>query len=147
MKIVLASDHAGVVLKAKIIEYLEQNFDVEIDDIGPYNDDRVDYPDYAYNAAKKVSDNEADRGILVCGSGIGVSIVANKVKGARAALCTTVQLAKLSRQHNNANILCLGERILKPKNALMMVEAFLNTEFEAGRHEMRVDKIHANTGC
>ena len=147
MKIVLASDHAGVDLKAKIIEYLEQNFDVEIDDIGPYNDDRVDYPDYAYNAAKKVSDNEADRGILVCGSGIGVSIVANKVKGARAALCTTVQLAKLSRQHNNANILCLGERILKPKNALMMVESFLNTEFEAGRHEMRVDKIHANTGC
>ena len=147
MKIVLASDHAGVNLKAKIVSHLNELNQHKIIDLGPNNDSRVDYPDYAYKAAKFVSDGDAEFGIIICGSGIGVSIVANKVKGIRAALCTTVQLAKLSREHNDANILCMGERILKEKNAIMMVDTFLSTKFEEGRHQLRVDKIHSNTGC
>ena len=146
MKIVLASDHAGVMLKELIVKHLKENKSLVVEDLGPFNNDRVDYPDYAFKASKVVSEEKADFGIIVCGSGIGVSIVANKVKGIRAALCTTVQLAKLSRQHNDANVLCLGERILKEKNALMIVDTFLKTDFEAGRHQARVEKIHSNTG-
>jgi ribose 5-phosphate isomerase B len=146
-KIYIASDHAGILLKSAIVQHLQNSADVEIIDLGPQSDDRVDYPDFAALVAKEVSTNQECRGILVCGSGIGVSIVANKFAGVRAALCTSVQLAKLSRQHNDANILCLGERILKEKNALMMVDTWLKTEFEAGRHADRVQKIHSTTGC
>lgn len=146
-KIYIASDHAGLILKSAIVSHLSNSSHVEIIDLGPKTDARVDYPDFAALVAKEVSSNTRCRGILICGSGIGVSIVANKFVGVRAALCTTVQLAKLSRQHNDANILCLGERILKEKNALMMVDIWLKTEFEAGRHADRVKKIHSTTGC
>lgn len=146
--IYIASDHAGVVLKAAIVDHLVKNESVNLVDLGPSSDDRVDYPDFAAKVAEKVSQSPNDvRGILVCGSGVGVSIVANKYANVRAALCTTVQLAKLSRQHNNANVICLGERILKEKNALMMVDTWLTTAFEEGRHADRVKKIHAITGC
>lgn len=145
--IYIASDHAGVLLKKAIITQLKKNDLIQLIDLGPSNDDRVDYPDFAVKVAEKVSKDSTVRGILVCGSGIGVSIVANKFKNVRAALCTTVQLAKLSRQHNNSNILCLGERILKEKNALMMVDTWLKTDFEAGRHQDRIEKIHNLTGC
>ena len=145
-KIVIGSDHGGVILKAKIIKLLESlNYDVT--DKGTFDDNSVDYPDYAKLVSESVSNGNFEKGILVCGSGIGVSIVANKFKNVRAALCTSVQLAKLSRQHNNANILCLGERVLKEKNALMIVETWLKTAFEAGRHERRVNKIHEITNC
>ena len=144
-KIVIGSDHGGINLKNKIAEILrEKGFDVV--DKGCYSEDRVDYPDYALEVAKSVGTGEIPRGILVCGSGIGVSIVANKVAGVRAALCTDVRLAKLSRQHNDANILCLGERVLKEKNALMMVDIWLSTEFEGDRHIERIKKIHDLTG-
>ena len=144
-QIVIGSDHGGVNLKNKIVEQLkEKGYDVV--DKGCFSDESVDYPDYAIQVAEAVGTGEIPKGILVCGSGIGVSIVANKVKGVRAALCTDVRLAKLSRQHNNSNILCLGERILKEKNALMMVDTWLSTEFEGDRHNRRVEKIHSLTG-
>ena len=145
-KIVIGSDHGGFVLKAKLIEHLSQK-GFEVVDKGCYSEDSVDYPDVANDVAKSVGTNEFEKGILVCGSGIGVSIVANKIAGVRAALCTDVRMAKLSRQHNNANIICLGERLLKEKNALMMVDTWLETEFEGDRHNRRVDKIHSLTGC
>jgi ribose 5-phosphate isomerase B len=145
-KIIIASDHAGFYLKEKIIELLN-SLQYIVEDAGPYNTESVDYPDFAKKVAEKISVGSFEIGILICGSGIGVSIVANKFKNVRAALCTNVQLAKLSRQHNNAYILCLGERFVKEKNAFMMVKAFLKTEFEGGRHERRVKKIHELTQC
>jgi ribose 5-phosphate isomerase B len=145
-KIIIGSDHGGFLLKSKIVELLTAN-GLEVNDVGTFDDKSVDYPDYAAKVASAVSKGEYPRGILICGSGIGVSIVANKFKGVRAALCTTVQLAKLSREHNDSNILCLGERVLKEKNALMMVNKWLSTPFEGGRHQTRVNKIHSVSNC
>lgn len=146
MALYIASDHAGFQLKSAVIAHLKSH-NIDITDLGPDSDARTDYPDHAADVAKKVSNDPNARGILICGSGVGMSITANKFSGVRAALCTSVQLAKLCRQHNNANILCMGERILKEKNALMMVDTFLSTEFEGGRHAGRVEKIHSVSGC
>ncbi|MCI0495646.1 ribose 5-phosphate isomerase B [candidate division KSB1 bacterium] len=146
MTIAIASDHAGFELKVKIKTYLEQT-GLSVEDFGTFIADSADYPDYGVLAARAVANKKADRGILVCGTGIGMSIVANKIKGIRAALCTSKETAELSRRHNDANVLTLGGRILDHHVALEMVEIWLKTPFEGDRHLRRVNKIHELTGC
>lgn len=140
MKIALASDHGGFELKEFIKEYL-LNKDYEIVDLGTNNEDSVDYPDYGKKAGKAVVNKEADFAIIFCGTGIGISISANKVKGVRAALCHDHYTAKLTRLHNNSNILAMGGRVVGKEIAIDMVDTFLNTEFEGGRHQRRIDKM------
>jgi len=140
MKIVLASDHGGFQLKETIKEHLIKN-GYTITDIGVYNTDSADYPDYGKRAAEMVANKESDRGIIICGTGIGISIAANKVNGIRCALCTNEFMAKMSRMHNDANMLALGERVLGKGIALDIVDIWLSTEFEGGRHENRVKKL------
>jgi len=138
-EIIIASDHAGVELKSKIKEVYgsdNRNFT----DLGPFDTTSVDYPDYAHPLAVKVS-QKASLGILICGSGNGVCMTANKYNNIRAALCWETSLAELAKQHNNANVLCLPARFISEEKALDIVKAFLNTDFEGGRHERRVDKI------
>lgn len=142
-KIALAADHAGIRLKAKIVEFLK-NEGYEVIDLGTHTEDRVDYPDYGYKLAEAVANGEAPFGIGICGSGIGISIAMNRNPKIRAALCHDVTSAKLSRQHNDANILALGERLIGPDVALECVKAFLATEFEGGRHAGRVEKLGRN---
>jgi ribose 5-phosphate isomerase B len=143
--IAIASDHAGFHYKEKVKTFLQQ-MKMEFKDFGTHSSDSVDYPDFAHAAAESVASGECELGIIVCGSGIGVSIVANKHKGIRAAACESVTAAELSRRHNNANILCFGERLVGLGVAEDMVRVFLNTNFEAGRHTRRVEKIHSLTG-
>jgi len=140
MKVSLASDHGGFKYKEKIKEYLVQ-MGIEVVDYGTFSEESCDYPDYIRKAAVAIAEGIVDKGIGVCSSGVGVSIVANKVKGVRAALCHNVEIAKLSRQHNNANFLALGQKFVNEDELLPMVKAWLNTEFEGGRHQRRVDKI------
>ncbi len=140
MKIVLACDHGGFQLKETVKEHLVIN-GYDVNDIGVYNTESVDYPDYGKKAAENVAGNEADRGIVICGTGIGISIAANKVKGIRCALCTNEFMARMSRMHNNANMLALGERVIGKGLALNIVDAWLSTDFEGGRHERRVNKL------
>lgn len=135
----LGSDHAGFALKQRIIQHLEA-LGQEVHDFGPFAADSVDYPDFAHPVANAVI-QEAALGILICGSGNGVCMSANKHAGIRAALCWNVELASLARQHNNANVLCLPARFVDEKTALAMVDAFLATPFEGGRHSNRVQKI------
>lgn len=145
LKIAIASDHAGFTAKSAISKWLKsQNYQVL--DFGAFSDERVDYPDYAYPAAESVASGVSDYGVLICGSGVGMAITANKVTGIRAANCCSVEMAKLSRSHNNANVITYGERLINPELAIEMVEAFLNTDFEGGRHMIRVEKIHSLTG-
>ena len=139
-KIAVASDHGGFELKEIIIGYLFSK-DVEVIDCGTDSPVSVDYPLFGKKCAEMVASGKADRGIVVCGSGIGISIAANKVKGIRCALCTSVEMAKLSRQHNNANMLALGGRLTETTLALEIMEAWLNTEFEGGRHKNRTDML------
>lgn len=145
MKIALSADHAGFELKEILFKDLEAKGH-NVTDYGSYSKESIDYPEFAYVAAKTVAEKNYKLGIIICGSGIGVSITANKVKGIRAANCCNKEMAVLSRQHNNANILCLGARFVTPEQAIEMVDAFLITEFEGGRHQVRVDKIHDLTG-
>lgn len=140
MKIALACDHGGLNLKNKISAYLKEH-NYEVVDFGTDTFDSCDYPDYALPAAEAVACGDCDRGIVVCSTGIGVSIVANKVPGVRCAHCHDVYCAEFTRRHNNANMLALGEKVVGEGYALMIVEAFLSTEFEGGRHERRVNKI------
>jgi len=140
MKIVIASDHGGYELKEHIKKYLLSQ-KIEIEDLGTGSADSVDYPIYGIKAAKEVARGSANFGIIICGTGIGISIAANKVKGIRAALCHCVEYAKLSREHNNANMLALGGRFLDKSEALKIVEAFLHTQFAGARHQKRVDII------
>jgi ribose 5-phosphate isomerase B len=142
MKITVASDHAGFEFKGHILQFLSEN-KIETLDLGTDNLNSVDYPDYASKVAKLISDREIDRGILICGTGIGMSIVANKFAGVRAALCHNLETAEASRQHNDANILVMGGRVLTKPVALAIVDVWLNTDFDGGRHQDRVDKIHA----
>ena len=139
-KIFISSDHAGFKLKEEIKSFLKKR-KYSFIDLGPDNDNRVDYPDYAHSLAKKVKINKKYRGILVCGSGMGMNIAANRHKNIRAAQCYNVKSTKLSRLHNDANIITLGSRLLNKKNALNFVNVFLNTKFEGGRHLKRVKKI------
>lgn len=139
-KIFLSSDHAGYKLKEKVKSFLiDKNFEYE--DLGCSSLEPVDYPDYAKLLSKKIKDKNNSKGILFCGTGIGISMAANRFPHIRAALCTSVEMASKSRKHNDANVLALGGRILEDKLALQIVEEFLYTDFEAGRHNLRVDKI------
>ena len=139
-KIFLSSDHAGYKLKEKIKIHLDKK-KIKYNDLGPFSNDRVDYPDYAHKLAKKVKINNNHAGILVCGSGIGMNITANRHKNIRAAQCFNLKSTKLSRLHNDANIITLGSRLLSEKNALNCVSVFLDTKFESGRHSIRIKKI------
>ena len=138
--IFISSDHAGFKLKEIIKNYLT-NKKIKFMDLGPFDDSRVDYPDYAHKVARKVKVNKSNVGILVCGSGTGMNIVANKHKNVRAAQCFNLKSTKLSRLHNDANIITLGSRLISKKNALKFVNIFLNTKFDGGRHLKRVKKI------
>ncbi len=140
MKIAIASDHRGVELKSKLIEYLK-NEGHEVKDFGPSSSQSVDYPDYVIPAAKEVAEGKCDKGIVICNTGIGVSIAANKVKGAYAALCLDEEYAMMSRKHNNANIIAMGASRVSFELAKKMVDIFLKEEFEGGRHERRINKI------
>ena len=139
-KIFLSSDHAGYKLKEFIKIHLDKK-KINYTDLGPFNSERVDYPDYAHKVAKKVKTDKKHIGILVCGSGMGMNIVANRHKNIRAAQCFNLKSTKLSRLHNDANIITLGSRLLTKKNALNCVSIFLNTKYEGGRHAKRIKKI------
>lgn len=144
-KIGLGADHGGFALKEVIKKHLlDKGYEVE--DFGTHSTESVDYPKYGKLVAHAVVDKKVDCGILVCGTGIGISIAANKVEGIRAALCTNTTMAKLTRQHNDANILALGGRIVGDVLALDMVDIFLTTEFEGGRHQKRIDTLET-CGC
>ena len=138
-KIFISSDHAGYNLKINIIRKLSKK--QKIVDLGPSSNNSVDYPDYAHKLSKKVSNNKGSFGILICGSGMGMSMTANKNKKIRAALCYSVKNTKLSRLHNNANIITLGERLINKNKAFNLIKVFLSTKFEGGRHLRRIKKI------
>jgi len=138
--IAIASDHAGIGLKADVFRLL-QSLDIEVEDLGPQDAKSVDYPDYAHLLARAVSDGRIERGILICGSGIGMSMAANRHPGVRAALCHDAYTAEMARRHNDANVLCIGERTTGPGVAEQIVRVFIDTDFEGGRHQRRVAKI------
>jgi len=140
MRIAIGSDHNGVEFKKRLTEHLEARHD-EVIDVGANNEGSVDYPDFAFAAAELVAAGKADRGILVCGSGVGMSMAANKVKGVRAALCHTPDAARLTREHNDANVLALAGWQAERDGTMEIVDVFLDTTFEGGRHERRVNKI------
>ena len=139
-KILIASDHAGFKLKEIIKRHLS-NKKIKVVDLGPSSLAKVDYPDYAHKLSKKININKTLTGVLVCGSGIGMEITANRYKNVRAALCYNQKIAKLSRLHNNANVITIGSRLPKKKIALKCINIFLNTKFEGGRHKKRIKKI------
>ena len=139
-KIAIGGDHAGYEYKEKLRKALEEKGH-ELKDFGPFSADSVDYPDFAHPLSQSVAEGECDAGILICGSGNGVAITANKHQDIRAALCWNEELAALARQHNNANVLCLPSRFVAYELAEKMAVTFMNTEFEGGRHGRRVDKI------
>ena len=138
--LVLASDHAGYDLKENIKTYLESN-NFNIKDLGPFNEDSVDYPDYGNMLGKFILENKNSIGIAICGSGIGISIALNRMLGIRAALCSNEEIAKLSRNHNDANVLVLAGRFINLKKSSSIIDIFLKESFEGGRHERRVNKL------
>ena len=140
MKIAVASDHGGFKLKEEVKAHLLER-GLEVLDLGTHNEDSVDYPAYGKACGEVVVSGQADVGIVVCGTGIGISIAANKVKGVRCGLCTSVEMATLTKQHNNANVLALGGRTTETGLAMQIVDAWLDTEFEGGRHQRRVDML------
>jgi len=140
MRIAIASDHGGFQLKEIVKAHLKER-GMDIADLGTNSDASVDYPVYGRACGEAVAGGEADCGIVCCGTGIGISIAANKVKGVRCGLCTSVEMAKLTKQHNNANVLALGGRTTPPELALEIVDAWLNTDFEGGRHQRRTDML------
>ena len=138
-KVLIASDHAGFKLKQILIEELQG--EIKFEDLGPFSENSVDYPDYARLVAKEIQNNNYDFGLLICGSGIGISIAANRHRGIRAALCTSEFHAEMSRKHNDANIIALGARVTPLTEMFSIVSKFLDTEFEGGRHQNRIEKI------
>lgn len=143
MKYFLGTDHAGIKVRDFIVEYFSKK-GIELVDLSPKSEERVDYPDFAKKVCEQVLKIPNSRGILVCGSGIGMSISANRFKGIRAGLCTDAYMAKMTRAHNDANVLCMGERISGLGEIESILEAFISTEFEGGRHELRIQKIEEN---
>ena len=139
-RIIIGCDHGGLNLKNKVVEHLKE-IGYEVEDVGTYTSDSVDYPIYAKKVAHAVADGKYEKGIIICGTGIGVSIVANKVKGIRASLCGDTFSAKATRQHNNSNILCMGERVIGAGLALDIVDIWLTTEYEGGRHQRRINMM------
>ena len=142
MKVFIGSDHAGFAVKGLVKELLEKR-GFEVEDLGTYSDERVDYPDYAAKVARAVADNPGTWGVLICGTGIGMSIAANKIKGIRAAEVHDYYTAQMARAHNDANVLCFGERVVGPGVIESIIDAWCSTEFEGGRHAGRVAKIMA----
>ena len=140
MKIAVGCDHGGIVLKESVVKTLER-LGAEVVDLGCYSTDSVDYPEYGEKVAKEVAFGRADAGVIMCGTGIGISIAANKVKGIRAAVVTNTYMAQLTKNHNNANIIALGGRVISPKEAEAIVEAWYTAEYEGGRHQRRLDMI------
>ncbi|HEX4621219.1 MAG TPA: ribose 5-phosphate isomerase B [Myxococcaceae bacterium] len=139
MKLAIGCDHAGLALKTELLDALQGR--AEVQDLGTTSGESVDYPDFASKVARAVGKGEVERGVLVCGTGIGMSIVANKFRGVRAALCTSELEARMARAHNDANVLCLGQRVIGPGQARAILDVFLATPFEGGRHAQRVKKI------
>ncbi|MEQ3281493.1 ribose 5-phosphate isomerase B [Finegoldia magna] len=142
MKIAIAADHGGFELKDSMVEYIK-SLGNEVMDLGTNSADSVDYPDYAKKVCEEIQQGNSDLGILICGTGIGMSLAANKFDGIRAACVSDVYSAKMSRNHNNANVLCIGARVIGDEVAKLIIKTFLENEFEAGRHQRRVDKIMA----
>ena len=142
MKIVIGNDHAAVEMKNEIKAYLESK-GIEVLNVGTDTSDSVNYPEYGEKVGRAVVGGEADRGIAICGTGVGISIACNKVRGVRAVCCSEPYSAKLSRMHNDSNVLCFGARVIGPELAKMIVDEWLATEFEGGRHKKRVDMISA----
>jgi ribose 5-phosphate isomerase B len=140
MKIAIGGDHAGFQYKQELIQFLKAK-GFEVKDFGPFSSDSVDYPDFAHPLSKAVEEKQFDFGVLICGSGNGVNITANKHKGIRAALCWNKEIAQLARQHNDANVISLPARFISLEDAKELTEAFLTTAFEGGRHKNRVEKI------
>lgn len=140
MKIAIAADHGGFELKDSMVEYIK-SLGNEVMDLGTNSADSVDYPDYAKKVCEEIQQGNSDLGILICGTGIGMSLAANKFEGIRAACVSDVYSAKMSRNHNNANVLCIGARVIGDEVAKLIIKTFLENEFEAGRHQRRVDKI------
>jgi len=140
LRLAIGSDHAGFALKQQVLQFL-QDAGYAVKDHGTFSEQSTDYPDYGHAVARAVENGEADLGILICGSGNGINMAANKHKGIRSALCWTREIAALARQHNNANVLALPGRFIEKDEALACVKAFLDTPFEGGRHAARVDKI------
>jgi len=140
MKIAFGADHKGFQYKEKVKKFL-QGKECEVIDFGTFSEESVDYPDFGFKVAKAVANKEAERGILFCWSGIGMCISANKIKGIRAALCLNEEMAKLSREHNDSNVLSLSAKFIPEEKLLKIVEVWLNTSFEGGRHQRRLDKI------
>lgn len=138
--IAIGSDHGGYQLKAEVTAWLKEN-NIEYTEFGCMDGSSIDYPLVAEEVCAKITDGSADYAILICGTGIGISIAANKIKGIRAALCTDTYMAKYTRLHNNANVLCMGGRVLGPGAAIEIVDTFLKTGFEGGRHQRRIDMI------
>jgi ribose 5-phosphate isomerase B len=140
-KIAIASDHGGFDLKESVIAHL-LNDGWEIDDLGPSNEDSVDYPDYGVKLAEAIANKKVERGIVICGTGVGMSIVVNRFPGIRGTLCSDVYTAKMCREHNDSNILVMGGRVIGKGLASEIVDTWLNTAFEGGRHQRRLDKIN-----
>ncbi|QOR34534.1 ribose 5-phosphate isomerase B [Clostridium sp. 'deep sea'] len=140
--IAIGSDHGGIILKKKIIQWL-QSINYQVEDYGTFSDESVDYPDYAQKVSKAVAEGSTDLGILICGTGIGMAISANKVKGVRAANVSDTFSARMFKEHNNGNVICLGARVLGDELAKDIILSFLNASFAGGRHTRRVDKIMA----
>jgi ribose 5-phosphate isomerase B len=138
--IYLGADHGGYLLKEAIKKYLDEN-SIAYNDVGTFNEDSIDYAPIAAKVAHAVANGEAEKGILCCGTGIGISISANKVKGIRAAVCSNAFCAEMTRRHNDANILCMGGRVINEEQAVEFTKIFLNTPFEGGRHERRINQI------
>ena len=143
MIIAMASDHGGFTLKEKIRKDLAERDGIQVVDLGTSSEESVDYPVYGVACARAVASGKAQRGIIICGTGIGISIAANKIKGVRCGLCTTVEMAEMTRRHNDANMLALGGRTTEEGLALQIVDTFLETEFEGGRHKRRTDMLDA----
>ena len=141
MKLAIGADHGGLELKQEVVQYLRTFKNIEVSDFGTATKDSVDYPDYGKKVAEAVSNGTVDRGILICGTGIGMSIVANRYPKVRAALCHDHFTAQMSREHNDANVLVMGERVIGRGVALEIVKTWLETEFAGGRHQLRLNKI------
>ncbi|MDT7604244.1 MAG: ribose 5-phosphate isomerase [Acidobacteriota bacterium] len=139
-RVAVGSDHAGYEAKMSAARALT-SLGAEVFDKGTHGAESVDYPDFGAAVGRAVAEGEVDRGVLICGSGIGISIAANKIAGVRAAVCWNEETARLARQHNDANVLCMGARFIEPELAARMIRAFVETEFEGGRHQQRVDKL------
>ena len=140
MIVAIAGDHGGFALKQRIREHLIER-GIKIADLGTDSEESVDYPEFGKACAQAVASGKADRGIVICGTGIGISIAANRIRGIRCGLCTSAEMAELSRKHNNANMLAMGGRITSVEDAIRITDAWLDTEFEGGRHSRRVDML------